>query len=73
MVWCELEQNIEGALVTRHMFQKFPSDIQEAIKRKIFESESPGALRYIGPVIKPTRYKVKNDGVWTDWKELSEL
>lgn len=69
----ELEHNIEGAIVTRHMFQKFPSDIQEAIRTEIFDAESPGALRYIGPMIKPTRYKIKEAGSWSDWKDISEF
>lgn len=66
----KIEYNIYGAPVTKHMFDRFPSDIQKEIKNKIFKSIEPGALRYIGPILKPTRYKIKQAGMWSDWKKL---
>ena len=63
----KIKHNIYGAPITKHMFNKLPLDIQKEIKKKIFQSKEPGALRYIGPMIKPTRYKIKKSGKWSDW------
>ncbi len=68
-----LEYNIYGAPITKHMFEKLPKDIQNQIRSKIFKSTEPGALRYIGPITKPTRYKIKQKGVWSDWKDNFEI
>jgi hypothetical protein len=44
--------------------------IEKQIFSKIGSDGKVYALRYVGPSIKPTRYKLKDhNGKWSDWKE----
>lgn len=41
--------------------------IEEEIFKKIGQDGKVYALRYVGPKIKPQRYKLKEGGRWSDW------
>ncbi len=46
------------------------SIIEEELFKKIGNDGKVYALRYVGPKIKPKRYKFKENGKWLDWIEL---
>jgi hypothetical protein len=46
------------------------SIIEEELFKKIGNDGKVYALRYVGPKIKPKRYKFKENGKWLDWVEL---
>lgn len=66
--------NIYGAPLTKNFIEKLDKyGYREKIKEAVFSSidDVPNvALRYIGPVIYPTRYKFKNleNQTWSKWK-----
>lgn len=63
-------QNIYGAVVTKDCMKLLNKiGIYKSIKLDIFNSENEYdiALRYIGPVIKPKRYRFKKNNIWGEW------
>lgn len=44
--------------------------IEEEIFKKIGNDGKVYALRYVGPKIKPQRYKLKEGGRWSDWIKI---
>lgn len=64
----KIVNNIYGAPLTKDFMEKLDKfGIKEMIKNDLLKSSEPVALRYIGPVIKPIKYKFKKDGKWGEW------
>jgi hypothetical protein len=64
----KIVNNIYGAPLTKNFMERLDKfGIKEMIKNDLLKSSETVALRYIGPIIKPTRYKFKKDGKWGEW------
>lgn len=66
----KFEQNIYGAMVVKDCMKLLNNvGIYNLITKDVFNStdDEKIALRYIGPIIKPKRYKLKENGVWGEW------
>ena len=64
----KIVNNIYGAPLTKDFMEKLNKfGIKKMIKNDLLKSSEPVALRYIGPLIKPTKYKFKNNGKWGEW------
>ena len=64
----KIVNNIYGAPLTKDFIERLDKfGLNEKIKKDLFESTDPVALRYIGSFIKPVRYKVKENGKWGKW------
>jgi hypothetical protein len=66
----KVSNNIYGITLTRNFMDRLDNfEIKELIQKDLFSIKEPIALRYIGPVIKPTRYKEKDikKNTWSSW------
>jgi hypothetical protein len=64
----KIVNNIYGAPLTKDFMERLDKfSIKKMIKNDLLKSSEPVALRYIGPLIKPTKYKFKNNGKWDEW------
>lgn len=66
--------NIYGVPLTRNFMDRLDKfKIKELIQKDLFSSKEPVALRYIGPDIKPTRYKEKDlkKNTWSNWNKVN--
>lgn len=64
----KIVNNIYGAPITKDFMERLDKfSIKKMIKNDLLKSSEPVALRYIGPLIKPKKYKFKKDGKWGEW------
>lgn len=66
-----ITNNIYGAPLTKHFIDRLDKiGIKEVIQKEVFNQygDKQTSLRYIGEnIIKPTRYKFKENGEWGEW------
>ena len=64
----KIVNNIYGAPITKDFMERLDKfNIKKMIKNDLLKSSEQVALRYIGPLIKPKKYKFKKDGKWGEW------
>lgn len=64
----KIVNNIYGAPITKDFMERLDKfSIKKMIKNDLLKSSEQVALRYIGPLIKPKKYKFKKDGKWGEW------
>ncbi len=70
----KVSNNIYGVPLTKNFMDRLDKfKIKELIQKDLFSSKEPIALRYIGPDIKPTRYKEKDlkKNTWSNWIDIN--